>query len=277
MQTYKIEKIEPSAYTGSVYNIEVEEDNSYVTKAFVVHNCDPSRVGNKFFDIDMIERDIANSKPCETKSGLLRYWANYQPNKRYGVGIDLSDGIGKDSCALAMFNFTTGELVASADDNETSPDLFTYEAIRLGQEFGNCILAPETNNTCGGIAVRVLKEKNYPTIYQKEITDQVGNTLTKKIGWHTNSKSKPDMFYEFKKDYDDGHIKIYDERVLREMKAFTKADLKDSRTHAITRHFDLLTSVCIAWQMRDHTASSQSTKDFYNNLKGSTSSRGARG
>lgn len=238
--------------------------------------CDPSRVGDKFFDVDRIERDLQNAiEPIKVSAGI-RYWADYQSNKRYGLGVDLSDGVGKDSCALSLFDFTTGILTATYDNNETAPDLFTYEVVRLGQEFGNCIVAPEVNNTCGGIAIRVLKEKNYPNIYKKHIEDKVGNVMTTTLGWHTNSKSKPDMFYEFRKDYNDGLIKILDARVLKEMKAFTKADLKDSRTSAVTRHFDLLTSVCIAWQMRNYANYATSTKDFYSNLKNKQTTRGAK-
>lgn len=238
--------------------------------------CDPSRVGDKFFDIDKVEHNLKNAKEPIKISAGIRYWADYQPNKRYGLGVDLSDGIGKDSCALSLFDFTSGELVVSYDNNNTAPDLFTYEVVRVGQEYGNCIVAPETNNTCGGIAIRVLKEKNYPNIYKKHIEDKVGNVMTTTYGWHTNSKSKPDMFYEFRKDYNDGLIKIYDERVLKEMKAFTKADLKDGRTSAVTRHFDLLTSVVIAYQMKNHANFATSTKDFYANLKGKGKTSGAR-
>lgn len=239
--------------------------------------CDPSRVGDKFFDIDRIEADLKKiTEPTKTSAGV-RYWGEYQANRRYGMGVDLSDGVGKDSCALSVFDFTKGQLIASYDNNQTAPDMFTYEVVRVGQEFGNCIIAPETNNTCGGIAVRVLKEKNYPNIYKKHIEDKVGNTLTTTIGWHTNSKTKPDMFYEFRKDYNDGLISILDERVLREMKAFTKADLKDSRTQSVTRHFDLLTSVVIAWQMKDYASHGQSVKDFYSSLKGKSSGKNIKG
>lgn len=228
--------------------------------------CDPSRIGDKFFDIDRVEHDLKNAREPSTISAGIRYYTSYQPHHRYGLGEDLSDGVGKDSCALSLFDFTTGELAVSADDNQTAPDLFTYEAVRVGQEYGNCIIAPEVNNTCGGIAIRVLKELEYPNIYQKEITDKVNNVISKVLGWHTNSKTKPNMFYAFRKDYNDGLIKIYDERVLKEMKQFTKADLKDSRTSAITRHFDLLTSAVIAWAMKDNASISGDVKNFYKNL-----------
>lgn len=267
INTHIVPIIKGSTPTWDRYTIEKIEELKAGAKDWAGdYLCDPTRAGNKFFDVEQVNADLANAKePIET-SADIRYWDTYKENHRYGIGEDLSDGIGQDSCAMALFDFTTGELVASADDNETAPDLFTYEAVRLGREFGNCIIAPETNNTCGGIAIRVLKEKEYPNIYQKEIRDKVNNVLSTKLGWHTNSKTKPDMFYEFRKDYNDGLIKIYDSRVLREMKSFTKSDLQDARTSAVTRHFDLLTSTCISWQMRKHAQHSGDVKRFYENL-----------
>jgi hypothetical protein len=58
------------------------------------------------------------------------------------------------------------------------------------------------------------------------------------------------MFFEFKKDYNDGLIKINDPNILKEMKAYTNNDLNDGKAGLITRHFDLLTATVIAWQMR---------------------------
>lgn len=228
--------------------------------------CDPTRSGDRFFDADRVGADLAGAEePTRTSAGV-RYWGSYQSHHRYGGGADLSDGVGKDSCALGLFDFTTGELVASADDNQTAPDLFTMEFARVGREFGNCILAPEINTTSGGIAISTLKDLEYPSLYQRELTDKTGFVLSNQLGWHTNAKTKPQMFYEFRRDYNDGLIKIRDARVLREMKAFTKADLRDSRTAAVTRHFDLLTAVCIAWQMRDHAEGSGKVSTFYQNL-----------
>jgi len=212
--------------------------------------CDPERSGDKFFDTERVRKDIQElAKDPERVSGGVRYWGAYKPNHRYGEGMDLSDGVGLDSCGLGLFNFSTGELVVTYDTNEVAPDMFAYEGARVGAEFGNCIIAPEINNSCGGIAVRALKEKDYPNIYQHTITDRVTEKETQRLGWKTDKKSKPDMFYNFRQDYEDGLITIYDERVLKEMKAFTKKDLENKTTGVVTRHFDLLTAVVIAWQM----------------------------
>lgn len=214
--------------------------------------CDPERVGDKFFDTEMLRKDIReHAREPERVSGGVRYWGSYKPNHRYGEGMDLSDGVGLDSCALSLFDFTTGELLVSYDDNETSPDLFAYEGARVGEEFGNCVIAPEINNTCGGVAISILKEKEYPNIYQRKIKDRLEEKETTKLGWKTDSRTKPNMFYDFRRDYNEGVIKIYDVRVLKEMKAFTKRDLKHSTGKGlITRHFDLLTSIVIAYQMK---------------------------
>lgn len=242
--------------------------------------CDPTRVGDKFFDIDRIEADLKKCRPPDRISAGVRYWAKdgkniYLPHHRYGEGLDLSDGVGKDSCALSAFNFTLGFLTASYDSNTTPPDLFTYEAMRVGSELGNCIIAPEINNTAGGIAISTLKEKNYPNIYQREIDTQLHNIVSKELGWRTDRKTKPQMAYEFRKDYNDGLIEILDERLLREMKAFTKADLKEASPGAVTRHFDLLTSAFIAYQTKDVARQADDIKSFYSNLSQKKSTAGA--
>lgn len=230
--------------------------------------CDPARSGSKFFDIAFVRSMLEEAEEPIKHVGFTRRWAEYNPAHRYGMGIDLSNGVGQDSCALTLFDFTSGEIVATADNNEIGPDMFTYEAIRLGEEFGNCIIAPEINNTCGGIAISALKEKNYPNIYQKEITDNVNNVLSKVLGWYTSGKSKNDMLYDFKRDFNDGHITIKDERILKEMLAFTFTDLDDSRKSTVTRHFDLLMATAIAYQMDKFAGNNAKVADFYANLRG---------
>jgi hypothetical protein len=78
------------------------------------------------------------------------------------------------------------------------------------------------------------------------------------------------MFMDFKRDYNDGLINIYDLDVLKEMKAYNNTDLTETTTGLITRHFDLLTAVVIAWQMKNHSATGPKIKDFYKNLQRNT-------
>jgi hypothetical protein len=213
--------------------------------------CDPQRSGAKYFDQDRIRHDLTMIKAPERNSGAVRYWSSYLPSNAYGIGADTSEGKGLDSCAMALFDYTTGTLVGTFNDNTIMPDLFAFELVRVGREFGNCVLAPEVNNTSGGMVIQVLKQKEYPNIHRKTLTDRMNNVLTKQLGWHTNSKTKPQMLAELRRDYNNGLIHIYDEQVLKEMRAFNINDVADDTPGLATRHFDLLMAVAIAWQMRN--------------------------
>ena len=252
MQTYKIQKIEPSKYKGLVYNLEVENDNSYLTEMLTVHNCDPTRSEGKFFDLDRIEADMKKCRKPLHKIGDTKYYFGYLSHHRYGMGADTSEGVGLDSNALALFNFTTGDLVATNHSNTIKPELFAHELKRVGNEYGECIIAPEINNMSGGIVIITLKNI-YNNIFRNIDRTKFKEVETLQLGWHTNSRSKPQMFMDFRRDYNDGLIHIYDEQVLKEMKSYANSDIVENVKSKVTRHFDLLTSVVIAWQMKSET------------------------
>lgn len=212
--------------------------------------CDPNRSENKFFDISRIEADMKKARVPIRMSGDVKYWSIYKPHHKYGQGSDHSEGVGEDANTLVGFDFTTGELVYSYANNEIDPGIATHEFARVGSEFGNCVWAPEINNKCGGIVLTTAINLSYPRLYeQKTIKDGV-EIPNGKFGWETNGKSKNTMFFEFKRDYNDGLMHIADVELLKEMKAYTNADLKEKTVGLITRHFDLLTAAVIAWQTR---------------------------
>jgi len=223
--------------------------------------CDPQRSGAKYFDQDRIKHDLANVRLPDRESSGVRYWGKYLPNNAYGIGADTSEGKGQDSNAMTLWDFTTGTVIATFYDNEIQPDLFAFELVRVGKEFGNCILAPEVNNTSGGMVIQVLKQQDYPNIHRKTLTDRMNNVLTTQLGWHTNSKTKPQMLAEFRRDYNNGLIKIYDEQLLKEMRAFNINDVAEQTAGLATRHFDLLMSTAIGWQMRNYAYPEETEDD----------------
>lgn len=249
MQLSKIQKIEPSKYKGKVFNIEVETDNSYLTESLTVHNCDPSKTDNKFFDIDRINKDLENCpKPLWIKDNI-KQWGVYENHMRYTVGADTSEGIGKDSNAFVMWNVRTGEQVMSYHSNEIKPELFAYKFAEKGKEFGTCVVAPEINNYSGGIVITTLRQI-YPEdkIFRHSDTRNYNETESNKLGWYTTSLSKTNAFMDFRKDYNDGLIKVKDPDLLKEMKMYTQQDVSETgNSLKVTRHFDLLVSAVIGW------------------------------
>lgn len=216
--------------------------------------CDPTRADAAFFDRSKVDNDISQAKQPHRESAGVRYWGDYQPHHRFAIGADTSEGIGKDANTFALFDFGTmpndiGVLTATYYNNRIPPDLFGSELVRVGQEFGNCLVAPEANNT-GHATISAMR--GYPNIFTQRSEGNRQIKHTERLGWRTTRKTKPQMLFDFRKDYNDGLIKIYDINVLKEMRSYTTADLTDTKIGMVTRHFDLLIAVCIAWQMRKY-------------------------
>jgi hypothetical protein len=240
----------PDRYSKEkVEQIKGEADDFYGE-----YMCDPSRADTAFFDRGRVDSDINTAKQPIYESAGVKYWGSYQPHHKYGMGADTSEGIGKDAQTFGLFDFGTfpndvGVLIGTYYNNRLPPDLFGHELVRVGREFGNCIIAPEANNT-GHATIATMR--GYPNIFSERKEGSRTLTMTDRLGWRTTRKSKPLMFFEFRKDYNDGLIKIYDLNVLKEMRSYTTADLSDSQLGMVTRHFDLLMAVVIAWQMRKY-------------------------
>lgn len=216
--------------------------------------CDPSKADNKFFNIDRINNDLKNCPaPLWIKEGV-KQWEVYQNHMRYTVGADTSEGIGKDSNAFTMWNTRTGEQVMSYHSNEIAPELFAYKFAEKGKEFGNCIVAPEINNYSGGIVITTLRQL-YPEdkIFRHTDSRNANDRESNKLGWYTTSLSKTNAFMEFRKDYNDGLIKVKDPDLLKEMKMYTEQDLSTTGdSNKVTRHFDLLISAVIGWSAKSY-------------------------
>ena len=127
--------------------------------------------------------------------------------------------------------------------------MFGHELVRVGREFGNCLIAPENNNT-GHATIAAMR--GYNNLYRERKEGTRSEGPTERYGWRTTRKSKPQMLFDFRKDYNDGKIKIYDKNVLKEMRSYTTADLTDTKVGLVTRHFDLLMATVIGYQMRKY-------------------------
>lgn len=61
------------------------------------------------------------------------------------------------------------------------------------------------------------------------------------------------MLFDLKKAVEDGHLELTDEDLISELRSYTRDDLmdRDEDVRLTTRHFDLLISAAIAYQMRN--------------------------
>jgi hypothetical protein len=159
-------------------------------------------------------------------------------------------------------------VVGTYADNTIAPDLFGDEMAAHGRIFGECLLAPELNNT--GYATVTRLKAIYPQgkIYRQVREDQVGKAQTKDLGWEATSANVSTIYYNFRSAWNDGLIEIYCPRLLAEMRVFTKRHLEHAMKRGEqmevdslrTRHFDLLRAACIAWAMDVHAKPGEKKK-----------------
>lgn len=215
--------------------------------------CEPSAGDDIFFDRTTLDRQEKKT-PVKEIAGLKIYH-EFNPSHRYGVGADTAGGVGLDSSTSTIIDFSTipAKVVATFASNTIKPDIFGHELVRQGNLFGQPIIAPENNKY--DMVIGTLRHENYPHIYfteQKET--RVGMPpRTRTYGWNTNSATKPKMLFELKKAIEDGHLELSDPALIAELRSYTRDDLmdRDEDVRLTTRHFDILISCSIAWQMRN--------------------------
>lgn len=241
--------------TWSIYSIEqvnqIEKDAEDFQGEYM---CKPSASMDVLFD-----RISLQDMPLETPIRVVadfKIFKAYDPSHRYAIGSDVAGGVGLDSSASVCIDFSTVpcRVVATYKSNTIKPDTFGYELARQGDIFGGSLIAPEKNNHGAG-TIAILKQ-NYENIYYTEDKDlkvDITNARPKEYGWHTNAASKPKMFFALKKAVEDGLLLLSDPDLIAEAKSYSRDDLMDKEIdpRLSTRHFDLLTSCAIAWQMKD--------------------------
>lgn len=219
--------------------------------------CKPSASMDVFFDRELLEK--MEARPVIREPAGLRMYYKFDPSHRYGMGHDISGGVGLDSSTTVIIDFSTlpAKVVATYDDNTIKPDIFGDEIRRQADYYGSPICAPEANNY-GHTTILRLRQLDVPLYERQEKATKKENTTAKQheFGWHTNALTKPQMLFDLRKAISDGLLELSDPKLIAECKSYTRNDLMDTGSTSqnaryVTRHFDLLIACCIAWQMKD--------------------------
>ena len=216
--------------------------------------CKPSASKDVLFDRDTLDK-MATEQAIRTIADF-RLFKLYDPSHRYALGADVAGGVGLDSSASVVIDFSTVpfRVVATYRSNTIKPDVFGNELARQGDIFGGCLISPEVNNH-GAATVAILKQV-YENIFYRQVDDKkvADPTLRpKEYGWHTNAATKPKMLFALKKAVEDGLLLLSDADLIAECKSYSRDDLMDGENdpRLTTRHFDLLIACAIAYQMKD--------------------------
>ena len=211
--------------------------------------------GDKVFDPDvlrkMIAEDVSDPDYC---IGEWQMWGKYTPSHRYGMGGDTSEGVGQDACAGVLIDFSAyprAKVVGTYQNAHIAPDNFAYELANIGHKFGECVLAPELNNT--GFATVTRLKDIYNNVYQQESGgEKIIEGQPTRYGWVTNMKTKPEIIFDLKNAIEEGMLEIPDVDLLYEIMSYNQAEIRETKAReGMTKHFDKFMALAIAWRMRN--------------------------
>jgi len=217
---------------------------------------DPEKSGDLLFDRDIIKKLLDNTRSPDKVISSIKFWGAYNHRHRYAIGGDTSQGVGLDAQALTLIDFDSKpcRIIATFEDNQMDPATFGHVMAKVGNKFGECLLAPELNNT-GNATLTELRgtDLNYENIYIRRVFDKLKKDHADVYGWLSTGANRWTIASAFIEAVHSGEIEIFDEGLLLECKHYKKRDVTIIKPEeGMTRHFDKLTSAFIAWEMRKY-------------------------
>lgn len=224
--------------------------------------CKPSASMDIYFDREMLEKMEVKLPIKEIAN--FKMFKEYNPSHRYALGADVAGGVGLDSSTTVIIDFDTipAQVVGTFRSNTIQPESHGDECADQSFRFGECIVAIENNKYDQAVLKAKLRGANLYKTGGNPIKAGYKPALT--YGWNTNSLTKSKMFSAFKKAVEDGLVALNDRDLIQEAKSYSRNDLIDREEDArlTTRHFDLLTAACIAWQMKDRAEPRKPVQDY---------------
>jgi hypothetical protein len=185
--------------------------------------------GRAVFEIEKVRADIERARAIPFKQGYfdsqgtfrddpkgpVRIYHGPKESQGYAIGADVAEGLETGDFSAAFVLGKDMEQAASFHAH-VAPDIFGRELCKMGEHFNTAMLAPEVNNHGHAVLARI-KDLDYHNVYEREIREEHADKLQAKIGWQTNTKTKTLMLDNFVAAYREGHVKINDVELLKEM------------------------------------------------------------
>jgi len=223
--------------------------------------------GYKVFNVDILNKRLKRDIEDGERIGKWIFYEEYQPNHLYALGADPAEGVGRDSSAAHIIDFSyrleNGQLkpkiVGVFEDNKIQPDIFAYELKRGGSRYGECLIAVERNNT--GLAALTVLKTIYQNIYTEVRRGLTEEKETTRLGFLTTTATKSTIINNLSTAINEDDILIPDKATLKELKMFDEDHLRQIRYDPnLSHHLDRVMSLAIAYEMRNFVGFGQTVE-----------------
>jgi len=186
----------------------------------------------------------------------FRQYREIEKDEFFLVGCDTAAGLG-DRCAAQFFSQKKLDvpLVYHSEQSATEMTTDLYPVLNKIYDVTRKkpTIAYERNN--GGVfemdRLALLNREGKFNIYHVQSFGQDETGATPKLGWDTNTATRPKMLSDLKDAIDNRLIKIYDQQTIKEMFSFIVVNTTSTRKAQAekTAHDDLIMALAIAYQL----------------------------
>jgi hypothetical protein len=152
-------------------------------------------VGEATLDTDTFESMRSQTSPpkYELDDGCYKIWANPNDERSYVAGVDVSEGLGRDSSCIQILDITEPRniiQVACYNNNKISPSEFTPKLFEILEEWGRPHVLIERNNCGGQVVDNLRKIFDYENIVNWGSKEGHRKNVQLGVVSHQNTKSK---------------------------------------------------------------------------------------
>lgn len=255
---------------STVYNIEVEEDSSFVTEHFVAHNCSFNASGETVItpqDLEYVRENLKEPLYKEGRNREIWIWEPYRPTSQYIIAADVARGDSEDFSTFQIVNVNSMEQVGEFQGKMT-PDMFADLLNQYGRDYGNALLVVE-NNTYGYHTLDKLQKLEYPNLYfslksSHEYVDQLEASYNDSAvpGFINSMKSRPLIVGKFEEFVRNRILKINSSRIVGELNSFVWKNGKPIAQ--AKKNDDLVLAMCIACWVKENAIDTFARDTEYN-------------
>ena len=181
----------------------------------------------------------------EHDKGLFKIWIPPEPTKSYCIGADVAEGLatGDYSVAIVMDDELN---VCAKWRGHIDPDLFGDELIKIATLYNEAYLAVENNNH-GLTTLKSVSNQEYYNLFYSKSYDKFNDTVSKKLGWSTNRKTKPIAIDRLAEYIRESFLGLWDLDIVSEMYSYIIED-NGSTNAQEGKHDDCVMALAITLQ-----------------------------
>lgn len=165
------------------------------------------------------------SKFQRADDGRLLMFSPPQHGHSYCIGIDTSQGVGRDASVGWVLDVTTGKQAALWYSNTTEEEPFADEMAALGYYYNTALLYPEVNSIGRSVMKRLKRVWMYPRVGLEEKWDEPG-LKPGKYGYMMNDDLKDELVRKLRYFIKERYLAIADGKTLSEMTTFEQVGEK---------------------------------------------------